>query len=50
MLKKVGCEHMKAVGQPDFRVFLDDIKSPSTKASNFKRIFFIDIWSDGGRS
>jgi hypothetical protein len=39
MLEKVGCEHVKALGQSDFNTFIDDIRSPSTKASNVGKIF-----------
>jgi hypothetical protein len=49
MLEKDGCEHMKVVGQPDFKISLDDIRSPSTETSNFVIRFFIDIWSARGK-
>jgi hypothetical protein len=44
MLEKAGCEHIKTVGQSDFKVCLEDIKSPSAEASNVGN-FFVDIWS-----
>lgn len=48
MLEKARCEHMKAMGQPDFPFSLDDIGSPSTEASNFGRRFFTNICSARG--
>jgi hypothetical protein len=50
MLEKVGCEHVKSMGQLDFEISLDNMRSPSAKASNFRRRLFTDIWSAGGKS
>lgn len=31
MLEKVDCEHVKIIGNPDFKVSQDDVKKPSLK-------------------
>lgn len=33
MLEKVGCKHVKTIGEPDFEVSLEDGKNPSLEAS-----------------
>jgi hypothetical protein len=33
LLEKVGCDHAKAVIQPEFALSADDMKYPSAKAS-----------------
>jgi hypothetical protein len=49
MLEKTGSEHVKTTSCTDFKVSVDDIRHPSTKASNMKKIFFAEIWSAGGK-
>lgn len=49
MLEKDGCEHIKTMGQPDFDVSLDDIKSPLDEASDVRKRFFTKDLSTGGK-
>ena len=49
MLEKAGCELVKSMGQLDFEISHDNMRSPSAKASNFERRLFTDIWSAGGK-
>lgn len=49
MLEKYGCEHIKTMGQPDFDVSLDDIKSPLDEASDVRKRFFTKDLSTGGK-
>jgi hypothetical protein len=37
LLEKAGCEHAKAVIQPEFSLSADDIKEPSTEATALGR-------------
>lgn len=39
MLEKTGSEHVKSISCTDFKVSVDDIRHPSTKASNMKKYF-----------
>jgi predicted nucleic acid-binding Zn finger protein len=48
LLEKAGCEHTKAVIQPEFSVSTGDIKDPSAKATAFSRKFYSEVWLNGG--
>jgi hypothetical protein len=49
VLEKAGCEHAKAVVQPDFIFSADDIKNPSVEASALGGKFYSEVWMKGGR-
>jgi hypothetical protein len=49
LLEKVGCEHAKAVIQPDFLVSANDIKNPSAKAAALSGKFYSEVWLKGSR-
>jgi signal transduction histidine kinase len=49
ILEKAGCEHAKAVVQPEFVFSADDIKNPSAKASALGGKFYSKVWMKGGR-
>jgi hypothetical protein len=48
-LEKVGCDHAKAVVQPDFVISVDNIKNPSAEASSLSGKFYTEVWIKGGR-
>jgi hypothetical protein len=48
VLEKAGCEHVKTLTQAEVALFVDDTKDPSAEASLIGRIFFTDIWENGG--
>ena len=48
MLEKVGCDHVKALAQAEAAFSMDDTKDPLAEASSMGRIFFTDIWANGG--
>jgi hypothetical protein len=43
MFENAGCNHVKTVGQPDFELLLEDVKTPSDDASNVGKRFFTQI-------
>jgi hypothetical protein len=49
ILEKVGCDHAKAVAQPDFAFSADDVKNPSAKATSLGGKFYSEVWLNGGR-
>jgi hypothetical protein len=49
ILEKVGCDHAKAVVQPEFVISADDNKNPSTVASSLSGKFYSEVWIKGGR-
>jgi hypothetical protein len=44
ILEKAGCEHAKAVVQPEFVFSTDDIKNPSAEASALGGKFYSEVW------
>jgi hypothetical protein len=49
LLEKTGCEHVKAIIQPDFSVLASDIKNPSAEATTLSGKFYSEVWLKGGR-
>jgi hypothetical protein len=49
ILEKAGCEHVKAVAQPEYIFSADDTKDPSVEASLLGGRFYSDVWMKGGR-
>jgi hypothetical protein len=49
LLEKAGCEHAKALIQPEFSVSANDIKNPSAKAIALSGKFYSEVWLNGGR-
>jgi hypothetical protein len=49
ILEKAGCNHTKAVAQPNFAFSVDDIKNPSAEATTQGGKFYSEIWLKGGR-
>jgi hypothetical protein len=49
LLEKAGCEHAKAVIQPEFSVLVSDIKDPSSKAIALSGKFYSEVWLEGGQ-
>jgi hypothetical protein len=49
ILKKAGCEHVKAVAQVEAAFSVDDTKDPSTEATLVGGKFYSDVWVNGGR-
>jgi hypothetical protein len=47
--RKAGCEHAKAVIQPEFSVSANDIREPSAKATALCGKFYSEVWMNGGR-
>jgi hypothetical protein len=43
LLEKAGCEHIKAVIQPEFSVSANDIKNPSAEASALSGKFYSEV-------
>ena len=48
ILEKVGCDHAKAVAQPDFAFSADDIRNPSAEATTLGGKFYSEVWLKGG--
>jgi hypothetical protein len=48
LIEKAGCEHTKAVIQPEFSVSVNDIKEPSAEATALGGKFFSEVWMNGG--
>ena len=49
ILEKVGCDHAKAVAQPDFAFSADDVRNPSAEATTLGGKFYSEVWLKGGR-
>jgi hypothetical protein len=49
ILEKVGCDHAKAVAQPDFAISADDVRNPSAEATTLGGKFYSEVWLKGGR-
>jgi hypothetical protein len=49
ILEKAGCEHVKAVAQPEYIFSAGDTKDPSTEASSLGGRFYSNVWMKGGR-
>jgi hypothetical protein len=49
ILEKVGCDHAKAVAQPDFAFSADDVRNPSAKATTLGGKFYSEVWLKGGQ-
>jgi hypothetical protein len=48
ILEKAGCEHVKAVAQPESILSVDNTKDPSLEASTLGGKFYSDVWMKGG--
>jgi hypothetical protein len=48
ILEKAGCEHVKAVAQPESIFSTDDTKEPSAEASLLGRRFYSNVWMKDG--
>jgi hypothetical protein len=48
LLEKAGCEHAKAVVQPDFSGSTKDIRDPSAKDIALSGKFYSEVWLKGG--
>jgi hypothetical protein len=49
ILEKVGCDHAKAVAQPDFAFLADDIRNPSVEVTTLGGKFYSEVWLKGGQ-
>jgi hypothetical protein len=49
ILEKAGCDHAKAVAQPDFAFSTDDVRNPSAEATTLGGKFYSKVWLKGGR-
>jgi hypothetical protein len=49
LLEKAGCEHAKAIIQPQFSVSACDIKNPLAETSALSGKFYSEVWLEGGR-
>jgi hypothetical protein len=49
LLEKVGCDHAKAIIQPELSVSVNDIKNPSDEAAALSGKFYSEVWLRGGR-
>jgi hypothetical protein len=49
ILEKIGCDHAKAVAQPDFAFSVDDVRNPSAEATTLGGKFYSEVWLKGGR-
>jgi hypothetical protein len=47
--EKVGCDHAKAVAQPDFVFSANDVRNPSVEATTLGGKFYSEVWLKGGR-
>jgi hypothetical protein len=48
ILEKVGCNHARAVAQPDFAFSADDIRNPLAKDTTLGGKFYSEVWLKGG--
>ena len=49
ILEKASCDHAKAIAQPDFTFSADDVRNPSTEATNLSGKFYSEVWLKGDR-
>jgi hypothetical protein len=49
ILKRAGCDHVKAMAQAEVAFSVDDTKDPSTEATLMGGKFYNDVWVNGGR-
>jgi hypothetical protein len=49
ILQKVGCDHVKAVAQPNFAFSADGVRNPSAEATTLGGKFYSELWLKGGR-
>jgi hypothetical protein len=49
LLEKAGCEHAKAIIQPEFSVSARDVKDPLAEAIALSGKFYSKVWMNGGR-
>jgi hypothetical protein len=49
ILEKAGCDHAKAVAQPNFTFSADDVRNPSVEATTLGGKFYSEVWLKGGR-
>jgi hypothetical protein len=49
LFEKVGCDHVKTIIQPEFKLSVDDIRQPSAEAVELGSRFCRDIWLTGER-
>jgi hypothetical protein len=49
ILEKVGCDHAKAIAQPDFAFSADDVRNPSAEVTTLGGKFYSEIWLKGGQ-
>jgi hypothetical protein len=49
ILKRAGCDHVKAMAQAEAAFSVDDTKDPSAKATLMGGKFYNDVWVNGGR-
>jgi hypothetical protein len=49
ILEKVGCDHAKAVVQPDFVFSANDVRNPSIEATTLGGKLYSEVWLKGGR-
>jgi hypothetical protein len=49
VLEKVGCEHAKAVIQPEFSLSANDVENPLAEATALGGKFYSEVWLKGGR-
>jgi hypothetical protein len=47
ILEKVGCDHAKAIAQPDFAFLADDVRNPSAEATTLGGKFYSEVWLKG---
>jgi hypothetical protein len=49
VLLKVGCNHVKACTDPDFRVSTDHVRKSIVEASEWSKKFLSKIWNNDGK-
>jgi predicted RNase H-like nuclease (RuvC/YqgF family) len=49
ILKKAGCDHVKAIAQAKTAFSIDDTKDPSAEATLMDGKFYNDVWVNGGQ-
>lgn len=49
ILEKTGCDHAKAVAQPDFIFSADDVRNPLAEVNLLGGKFYSEVWLKGGR-
>jgi hypothetical protein len=48
ILEKAGCDHTKAIAQPDFALSAGDVRNPSAEATSLGGKFYYEVWLKGG--